>query len=237
MAKTKSINATSKLNKKGKYLSNLFTEINSIVKSKNFLFSLIISIIVFIPLFIRINSNNLNSLWLNFFFSVVYFLFFLILIYLAIEDIHTLSIRAIIAYFGLIFSLTINLLTLIFFAQNIEIYSNSFFIPINNIIAGGLLGFIIWLIVKITKEQGMGEGDIYVYAMSGLFLGTERLIPAFYITILSALIVGIVVSIIRKKFKGLLIPFIPFIAFGTVISIIFTPEVINLARLFFPFLY
>ena len=99
------------------------------------------------------------------------------------------------------------------------------------------MGFLIWIITKITKEKGMGEGDIYVYSMAGLLLGTDKIIPAFYITVFSALFVGIILAISRKKIKGTLIPFVPFITIGTLVAITFAPELLEIQRILFPFLF
>lgn len=90
--------------------------------------------------------------------------------------------------------------------------------PLLNIL-GGLVGAIfLALVVFATKEKGMGEGDIWVIATIGLMVGLEKLPIAFYIAIFSALFVGLLYSAKIKRFKGVPIPFVPFLVFGGLLS-------------------
>ena len=210
----------------------------SIAKRRDVKISFFITILSFIPLAIRILSTNYYSLSFNFLLLVFYFVSFGLLIYLSVDDAFTLTIRSIVAYFGLLFLTLVNLVVLLIFRQEfILIFENAYWIPATSLIAGAIMGFLIWIITKITKEKGMGEGDIYVYAMAGLLLGTDKILTAFYITVFSALIVGLVISLNKRRLKGLLIPFVPFITLGTIVSIIFAPELMEIQRLIFPFLF
>jgi len=210
----------------------------SIVKRRDLHISLFITIIAFIPLALRILSTQYYSFTFTILLLLFYFISFGLLIYLSVDDVLTLTIRSVVAYFGLLFLTIVNLVVLFVFNQELVlVFQNAYWVPSTSLIAGALMGFLIWIITKITKEKGMGEGDIYVYAIAGLLLGTDKIIPAFYITIFSALLVGIILAITRKKLKGVLIPFVPFITLGTIASLSFAPELMEIQRLIFPFLF
>ncbi|HHX99577.1 TPA: hypothetical protein GX533_02800 [Candidatus Dojkabacteria bacterium] len=90
----------------------------------------------------------------------------------------------------------------------------------NNLLGGITLGVIFQLIVLLTKERGLGQGDVRIAIISGLLVGFDGLTPWLYITIFSSLLYGIIIAIKRRKFRGLKIPFVPFMVFGVVILII-----------------
>ncbi len=88
----------------------------------------------------------------------------------------------------------------------------------NNLLGGITLGVIFQLIVLLTKERGLGQGDVRIAIISGLLVGFDGLIPWLYITIFSSLLYGIIIAIKRRKFRGLKIPFVPFMVFGVVLQ-------------------
>lgn len=96
--------------------------------------------------------------------------------------------------------------------------------PLTNILAGLIGGGVIWAIVILTKGGGMGEGDIFIFGYIGLLLGLQGLFFAFMITVLSGSLVGLVVALRQRKLKGVLIQFVPFIAFGAITVFLFKPE-------------
>ena len=91
---------------------------------------------------------------------------------------------------------------------------------------GMLIGLIlIGLIVLLTR--GMGVGDIEIVALSGLFLGIRGSIFTLFTSFVLGGIAGILIMIIKKKGRKEAIPFGPYIAIATIMSIYVGNYVIN----------
>ena len=98
--------------------------------------------------------------------------------------------------------------------------------PIDNI-AGGFLGFIfIWLIVVVTK--GMGEGDIEISLVGGLFLGLKGTIFMLFSAVILGGIVSGIILLLKLKDRKAEIAFGPYLGIGAVISMFFGNEIINM---------
>jgi leader peptidase (prepilin peptidase)/N-methyltransferase len=83
------------------------------------------------------------------------------------------------------------------------------------------------LSIVILKKEGMGGGDIKMMAMVGAFLGWKTVLLATFLGSLFGSVAGILIMIIRGKGVGLQIPFGPYLAVGTVISIFFGQEILT----------
>ena len=96
-----------------------------------------------------------------------------------------------------------------------------------DLILGGVIGFaIIGTIVFLTK--GMGEGDIEIAAVCGLFLGVKGILLNLFIGIIIGGIVGVIILILKLKTRKEEMAFGPFIAMGAIISMLFGKEIIKL---------
>ncbi len=129
--------------------------------------------------------------------------------YIAYKDFKTMEVDNMTS---LILMLSLILITVILF----------FFIPsykewaYQKLLGAIILGSVFQLIVLITKEKGLGQGDVRLAIISGVLVGMDNLVPWLYITIFSALIYGLVLAKKEKKFKGLKIPFVPFMVLGII---------------------
>lgn len=101
-----------------------------------------------------------------------------------------------------------------------------------NSILGGVVGFlslfIPGLIYKILRSrEGMGDGDMYLMAMSGAYLGIKSILPVMIISSFVGAIIGI---IIIKVFRddSFPIPFGPFIALGSIFYLFYGERLIGL---------
>lgn len=91
---------------------------------------------------------------------------------------------------------------------------------------GMLIGVVlIGLIVLLTG--GMGVGDIEMVAISGLFLGIRGSIFTLFASFVLGGIAGILMVIIKKKGRKESIPFGPYIAIATIMSIFAGNYIIN----------
>lgn len=92
---------------------------------------------------------------------------------------------------------------------------------------GGIIGFlIIGLIVFITK--GMGEGDIEIAVVCGLFLGVKGILLTLFLGIVLGGITGIIIMALKLKNLKDKIAFGPFLAIGAIVSALFGTEIINI---------
>jgi len=110
----------------------------------------------------------------------------------------------------------------------------SFFngIGIVNSILGGLIGFLSLYIPSlaykiIKKREGMGEGDMYLMAMSGAFLGIKSILPIMILSSFVGAVLGLILIKIMKD-SSFPIPFGPFIAFGSIFYLFFGEKLLSL---------
>jgi len=110
----------------------------------------------------------------------------------------------------------------------IAIYTRLFTINFGlmNILSGIIYSLFVVLIIIFSRGK-MGAGDIRFAAIAGLLLSTDKLYFAIMSTYIVGSIVGIVVALIKKRFKGIPLPFIPFMGIGIFLSYIFASEFWN----------
>lgn len=101
-----------------------------------------------------------------------------------------------------------------------------FGLSIWNFILGGIIGGgVIYVIYKTTG--GMGDGDAEICLLSGLFLGWKLAILMLFLSFVLGGIVGIFLLMTKKKSRKDYIPFGPYIAIGSFISVYFGMNIIN----------
>jgi len=94
--------------------------------------------------------------------------------------------------------------------------------------AGGFSFFygVAYLSLRILKKEGMGGGDIKLMAMVGAFMGWKTVLLTTFLGSLLGAVIGVGLMVFRGREKGSLIPFGPFLAMGTLISLIFGQEIL-----------
>ena len=186
--------------------------------------------------------NKLVDLFsINFSISLLYALVLLVficfLLYLSIFDIISFSIPEVISKRMLLFALFANVIFLVLklLLNNTE-YAYIFGLidlgSLSNLVGGIVGGGVIWLIVKISKEQAMGAGDIDILAAIGLMLGVPSLFYSFLYTLFSAALISIIYVVVIRKFKGVLIPFVPFLASGFILCFLLSDSIFTLFSIY-----
>lgn len=90
-----------------------------------------------------------------------------------------------------------------------------------------LLGFGILYLLALISKGGMGGGDIKLFFVLGLVLGTKATLMTLFLASLIGLVFGLL-QIIRKRIKRKNpIPFGPFISIGAIISYFYTEAIIQ----------
>lgn len=98
-------------------------------------------------------------------------------------------------------------------------------------IIGSVTGFVLYTSIaflgsKIFKKEAMGGGDIKMMAMAGAVIGWKGVILTTFLGSLIGSIVGIISMFIHGREKGSLIPFGPFLAIGSIISLFYGQEIL-----------
>lgn len=86
--------------------------------------------------------------------------------------------------------------------------------------AGLIGGGILFLIAGLIARKGIGMGDIKLIAVLGYYLGFQVLMSDLVISLLLTVIGGVVNLAVRKASMRSEMPFAPFVAAGTVITIL-----------------
>lgn len=94
-------------------------------------------------------------------------------------------------------------------------------------IVGAFIGFgVIYLIVILTN--GMGEGDIDIAMLCGLFLGIEGIVVTLFIAIILGGIVAGVILIFKFKDRKAEIAFGPYLSIGGIIACFYGSSLIEM---------
>ena len=162
--------------------------------------------IMYVVLFLKFGLSY------TFIFSAI---FFSILLVISLIDLESKEIYFSTIIFGLIVAILYSLVEYFIFNGNI----------INNVI-GAVIGYgIIMIIVIVTG--GMGEGDAEIAGICGLFLGIKGILLALFIAVVTGGIVGSIILLLKLKDKKTAIAFGPYIALGTIISILYGSKIID----------
>lgn len=99
-------------------------------------------------------------------------------------------------------------------------------LPINYMV-GAFIGFgVIYLIVALTR--GMGEGDIDIALICGLFLGFKGIIVTLFLSIILGGIVSLIIIIFKLKDRKSEIAFGPYLAIATIVSCLYGNSLLEL---------
>jgi leader peptidase (prepilin peptidase)/N-methyltransferase len=92
---------------------------------------------------------------------------------------------------------------------------------------GGLVGFVIFLLLSIITRGGMGEGDVKMVGLIGLIVGY----PLVFVPILLAIVLGGIVALLlilfKLKSRKQSIAFGPFLAIGAMATILWGNEILG----------
>ena len=94
------------------------------------------------------------------------------------------------------------------------------------LLGGGSLLLVAGLYYLLTKEEGMGLGDVKLLAMMGAFLGWKSILFIIMIGSFTGAVIGIAVMLIKRKDRRYAIPFGPFLSLVAVCYIFYGQEII-----------
>lgn len=96
-----------------------------------------------------------------------------------------------------------------------------------DMLVGAAVGFCILLLIAILSKGGMGGGDIKLFFLIGLVLGTLNTLLTLFIAAVIGMIVGIIVLTARGQGRKTPIPFGPSIAVAAVIVYFYGDQLID----------
>jgi len=100
------------------------------------------------------------------------------------------------------------------------------------LVAGLGAALFLFLIFALTGGRGMGLGDVKLAFLMGLVLGFPKIIVAFYIAFLTGAFIGIILILVKKARFGQQIAFGPFLAFSTLVALLWGEKILKLAQNF-----
>lgn len=155
---------------------------------------------------------------------IILVLLFMVLAFLAYFDFKKMEVHNTLSFILMIALVITNTILFFVFKNNfdIKILGNWIYNPYNNMIGALILGSIFQLVVLITKEKALGQGDVRMGIISGLLIGYTNLMSWAYITVFSALMYGLILGIKERRLKGLKIPLLPFITISLILGILFS---------------
>lgn len=91
---------------------------------------------------------------------------------------------------------------------------------------GFLVGGGLFYLIAVVSKGGMGGGDIKMMAMIGGLMGWKSVLLITFLGSLSGSVIGIFLMVYKGKGRKSKIPFGPFLALGTVITLFFGQEIL-----------
>lgn len=88
-------------------------------------------------------------------------------------------------------------------------------------VVGFLLAGTVFVIVYLVSRKGLGGGDVKLMAVSGLYLGTNNVLPAMLYGSIFAGITGAILIMSKKIRPKDTIPLVPFLYAGMVLAVFF----------------
>lgn len=99
---------------------------------------------------------------------------------------------------------------------------------LNYFLSGIVVFSLFFLLFLVTRGRGIGFGDVVFSILMGYVLGFPKIILGVYIAFLTGAFVSLILVLAKKKkLKGGIIPFGPFLVFGTILSMFWGEAVIE----------
>jgi leader peptidase (prepilin peptidase) / N-methyltransferase len=95
------------------------------------------------------------------------------------------------------------------------------------LVGGGIILIIAWVGSIIFKKEAMGGGDVKLTAMIGAFLGWRYTIISLFLGFFLGALIGIILIMTKIKKREDVIPFGPFIALGSIITLLWGEKILS----------
>ncbi|RMG68411.1 MAG: prepilin peptidase [Nitrospirae bacterium] len=95
-------------------------------------------------------------------------------------------------------------------------------------VIGAVLGFGLFYAIAVLSRGGMGGGDIKMMAMVGALTGWKGVLLTTFLGSLIGSLVGIYLMLLKGKGRKTKIPFGPYLAAGSAVTVLFGQEILRL---------
>lgn len=95
-------------------------------------------------------------------------------------------------------------------------------------IVGAAVGFGLLLLIAVVSKGGMGGGDIKLFLLIGLVLGTVKTLLTLFLASVIGMIVGMIVLKIQGKGRKTPLPFGPYIVIAAIIVYFYGQQLMDL---------
>ncbi len=99
--------------------------------------------------------------------------------------------------------------------------------PIIGAAAGAASGFAILFLIALVARGGMGWGDVKFAAFMGAAAGLPLIFVALFCGIMVGGITGVILLLSGKRSRKQAIPFGPFLALGTMVTLLWGPQMLG----------
>ncbi len=170
-------------------------------------------------IFVAIFSFISPSFFLEFILLINLFFCFSLLLVIFIYDLKHYIIPNKIIYSAIV-SAFFHIVIKFFIENNSQIF-------INHIITAFLVFLFFFSIYFLTKEKGIGFGDVKYAFFLGLFLGFPNSLVALFFSFTAGAILGVILIGLKIKKRKDMIPFGPFLVLGTFIGFFLSEIIIS----------
>ena len=91
----------------------------------------------------------------------------------------------------------------------------------------GLFAISVPLYIIVLITGGMGEGDVKLFAVCGFLLGWKLILLTMLLSSIFAAVIGIILMVNKKATRKTELPYGPYIAFASIICLLFGNNLIN----------
>ena len=149
------------------------------------------------------------------------FIFVAALIVISFIDLDVMIIPDVISLPGIVLGLVFSLAGPYVMDDPFEIIPSPLSSLIGLLAGGGFLLAVGWIYEVFTKVEGMGGGDIKLFAMIGAFLGWQSLLATLLFASLGGAAIGLTVMLVKGVGRRYPIPFGPFLCLGALLHLFF----------------
>ncbi|WP_087971909.1 prepilin peptidase [Oceanobacillus rekensis] len=99
--------------------------------------------------------------------------------------------------------------------------------PWGSALIGAIIGFGIIFIIILVSRGGMGAGDMKLFGVLGIVLGTEKILLAFFLSCVIGSVIGAVLILFKLIKRKQPVPFGPYIVVAAIITYFYGDSLIN----------
>jgi leader peptidase (prepilin peptidase)/N-methyltransferase len=93
------------------------------------------------------------------------------------------------------------------------------------LVSSGVFFGLFWLLYRMTKGRGMGDGDMYVAAYMGLILSWPKGMVALLLSFVIGAVVGVILIATHVRTRKDTLPFVPFMVLSTGIALLWGEQI------------